>query len=121
MQARLEAKRFPAAAVAIVFAVVAVFIISAGTGYTIKSLSAPASQNAQNAPLAVRQAVQGGSLSDLTRALPQAPALTRVLPRDTAPNSWGDPESGLTRAVPVQQTGGDTYFSTCTHLVRKAC
>jgi hypothetical protein len=98
MQARLETKRFPAAAVAIVFAVVAVFLISAGSGYAIRSVSIPA---VQKAPAVVRQSVQGGPLSDLTRALPQAAVLksqgspqsdlTRVLPRDTSPQSWGGP------------------------------
>jgi hypothetical protein len=130
VQARLETKRFPAAAVAIVFAVIAVFILSAGSGYAIKSLSVSAP--AQKAPAVVRQAVQGGPLSDLTRALPQAPVLkapggplsdlTRVLPRETGPRSWGSPQSDLTRALPGQQTGGgDTNFDTCTRLVHKAC
>jgi hypothetical protein len=126
MQARLETKRFPAAAVAIVFAVLAVFIISAGSGYAIKSVSAPA---AQKAPAVVRQAVQGGPMSDLTRALPQAPVLkapggpqsdlTRVLPRNTASYSRGGPDD-LTLAS-GQQTAGDTSFDTCTKLVHKAC
>jgi hypothetical protein len=74
--------------VAIVFAVIAVFIISAGSGYAIKSATAPATQSA---PAAVRQAVQGGPMSDLTRALPGQP------------------------------TGSDTNFDTCTQLVHKAC
>jgi hypothetical protein len=126
MQARLETRRFPAAAVAVVFAVVAVFIISAGSGYAIKSLSAPA---VQKAPPAVRLAVQGGPTSDLTRVLPRATSpnswggpqsdLTRALPKP--PRVQGGPESDLTRALPGQQTSGDTYFSTCTQLVRKPC
>lgn len=126
MQARLETRRFPAAAVAIVFAVVAVFLISAGSGYAIKSLSTPA---AQKAPATVRQAVQGGPTSDLTRALPQAPVLkaqggpqsdlTRALPRPWS--AQGSPQSDLTRALPVQSTGGDSGFDTCTRLVHKVC
>jgi hypothetical protein len=126
MQARLETRRFPAAAVAIIFAVVAVFLISAGSGYAFKSLSAPA---ASKAPATVRQAVQGGPTSDLTRALPQAPVLkaqggpqsdlTRALPR--APKVQGGPDSDLTRALPGQQTAGDTSFDTCTKLVHKVC
>jgi hypothetical protein len=126
MQARLETRRFPAAAVAVVFAVLAVFLISAGSGYAIKSLSAPATQKA--AP-AVRLAVQGGPTSDLTRVLPRntnpyswggpQSDLTRSLPKP--PKVQGGPESDLTRALPGQQTGGDTYFSTCTQLVHKAC
>jgi hypothetical protein len=113
---------------AVVFAVVAVFLISAGSGYAIKSLGAPAGTKA---PATVRQAVQGGPTSDLTRALPQAPAtkaqggpqsdLTRVLPRDTNPKSWGGPQSDLTRALPGQQSGGTTSFDTCTQLVHKVC
>jgi hypothetical protein len=128
MQARLETKRFPAAAVAIVFAVLAIFLISAGSGYAVRSFSAPA---VQKAPAAVHEAVQGGPMSDLTRALPQAPVLksqggpqsdlTRVLPRDTAPYSWGGPQSDLTRALPGQQSGGDSSFDTCTRLVHKVC
>ncbi len=125
MQARLETRRFPAAAVAVVFAVVAVFLISAGSGYAIKSLST----TAQKAPATVRQAVQGGPTSDLTRALPQAPVLkaqggpqsdlTRALPK--APKVQGGPDSDLTRALPGQQTGGDSSFDTCTRLVHKVC
>jgi hypothetical protein len=53
MQARLETRRFPAAAMAVVFAVVAVFLISAGSGYAIKSLGAAA---ATKAPATVRRA-----------------------------------------------------------------
>ena len=126
MQARLETRRFPAAALAVVFAVVAVFIISAGSGYAIKSLSAPA---VQKAPPAVRLAVQDGSTLDLTRVLPRntnpsswggpQSDLTRALPKP--PKVQGGPESDLTRALPGQLTSGDTYFATCTQLVRKAC
>jgi len=108
MQARLETRRFPAAAVAIVFAVVAVFLISAGSGYAIKALSAPAAPKAQ---ATVREVVQYGSSSDLTRALPQAPVL----------KAQGGPQSDLTRVLPGQQTGGDTSFDTCTRLVHKVC
>ena len=128
MQARLETRRFPAAAAAIVFAVAAVFMISAGSGYALKSMSA---LPAQKATVAVPQAVQGGPLSDLTRPLPQAPALnaeggpqsdlTRVLPRGSTPESVGGPQSDLTRALPRQQPSGDTNFDTCTQLVHKAC
>jgi hypothetical protein len=128
MQARLETRRFPAAAIAVVFAVVAVFIISAGSGYAIKSLSAPA---VQKAPPAVHLAVQGASTSDLTPVLPRdtnpsswggpQPYPAPVLPRDTNPSSWGGPQSNLTPALPGQRAGGDTYFSTCAQLVHKAC
>jgi hypothetical protein len=126
MQARLETRRFPAAALAIVFAVVAVFLISAGSGYAIKSLSTPA---ATRASATVQQAVQGGPTSDLTRALPKAPVLkaqggpqsdlTRALPK--APKVQGGPDSDLTRALPGQQTAGDSSFDTCTRLVHKVC
>ena len=80
MQARLETRRFPAAAVAVVFAILAVLLISAGSGYAIKSLSAPSIQKA-------------------------APAVRQAVPASTS----------------SQQTGGDTYFSTCAQLVRKPC
>ncbi len=127
MQARLETNRFPAAAVAVVFAVVAVFTLSAGGGYAIKSLSesAPA---VVKAPL-VRPVVQDGPQSDLTRALPLAPDLkalggpqsdlTRVLPKP--PMVQGGPESDLTRALPGQQSAGDSTFDTCTRLVHSVC
>lgn len=81
MQARLETRRFPAAAVAVIFAILAVLLVSAGSGYAIKSLSAPSIQKA-------------------------APAVRHAGP-DASTSS--------------QQTGGDTYFSTCTQLVRKPC
>jgi hypothetical protein len=94
--------------VAVIFAILAVFLISAGSGYAIKSLGAPA---ASKAPATVRQAVQGGPTSDLTRALPQAPAL----------KAQGGPQSDLTRALPGQQSGDTTSFDTCTQLVHKVC
>ena len=126
MQARLETKRFPAAAVAIVFALMAVFILSAGGGYAIKALSVPA---IPKTAAAVQPAVQGGPMSDLTRAQPGTTVLkaqggpqsdlTRALPR--AQGVQGGPDSDLTRALPGQPTGGGTGFDTCTKLVHKVC
>jgi hypothetical protein len=128
MQARLETNRFPAAAAfAVVLAVVAAFLLSAGAGYAIKALSvsAPAALNAPT----VQPVVQDGPQSDLTRALPNrsilaAPGgtqsdLTRVLPKP--PIVQGGPDSDLTRALPGQQSTGSTGFDTCTRLVHKVC
>jgi hypothetical protein len=91
MQARLETRRFPSAAVALVFAVLAVFMLSAGGGYAIKGLSTPA---VHRAPVTQLRTVEWGSLSDLTR----------VLPHKTA---QGGPTSDLTRALPTKRIGSD--------------
>ena len=57
MQARLETKRIPAAAVAAVYAVVAVLIFTAGGGHAMGSTSVSAEHKA---PAATRQAAQRG-------------------------------------------------------------
>ena len=90
MQARLETRRFPAAAVAFAFALVAVFILGAAGGYVMSLVKAPAVQSVQGP---ITSTVQGGPSSDLTRVLPQ-------------PVAQGSPSSDLTRALPAGRHGG---------------
>ncbi len=67
MQARLETRRFPAAALAFVFALIAVLMLGAAGGYVMSALKAPAVQSVQGP---ITSTVQGGPTSDLTRVLP---------------------------------------------------
>src|SRR5260370_24717768 len=127
MQARLETNRFPAAAVAVMFAVVALFMLSVGGGYAIKSLS-ESGQAVVKAPL-VRPVVQDGPQSDLTRVLPVAADLkalggpqsdlTRALPQP--PMVEGGPQSDLTRARPGHRPAADSTFDTCPARVDTVC
>ncbi|TMF44104.1 MAG: hypothetical protein E6I23_08105 [Chloroflexi bacterium] len=89
MQARLETRRFPAAALAFVFALIAVLMLGAAGGYVMSALKAPAVQSVQGP---ITSTVQGGPSSDLTRVLPQ-------------PVAQGGPSSDLTRALPSETVG----------------
>src|SRR5467141_393549 len=90
MQARLETRRFPAAALAFVFALIAVLMLGAAGGYVMSALRAPAVQSVQGP---ITSTVQGGPSSDLTRVLPQQVA-------------QGGPSSDLTRALPSETVVG---------------